>query len=87
LHVHPGELNEASSSPQYVDHVMVAQAVPSLALVAPWFYKTECSASRGRRRASLEMPMQVVSSDLLQGRNRFLFVHFIRRHTARSRGP
>ena len=74
LHVHPGELNEAKFFVRNTsDHVMVAQAVPSLApgSAAEFFHKTECFCFQRQVLApgqSLEMPMRFfVSPDLPRG--------------------
>ncbi len=74
LHVHPGELNEAKFFVRNTsDHVMVAQAVPSLApgSAAEFFHKTECFCFTRQVLApgqSLEMPMRFfVSPELPRG--------------------
>jgi len=74
VHVHPGELSEARFFVRNTtDHVMVAQAVPSLApgSAAEFFHKTECFCFTRQVLApgqSLEMPMRFfVSPDLPRG--------------------
>jgi len=76
VHVHPGELSEAKFFVRNTsDHVMVAQAVPSLApgSAAEFFHKTECFCFTRQVLApgqSLEMPMRFfVSPDLPRGQD------------------
>jgi len=74
VHVHPGELNEAKFYVRNTsDHVMVAQAVPSLAPgnAAEFFHKTECFCFNRQvlqPGQELEMPMRFfVSPELPRG--------------------
>jgi cytochrome c oxidase assembly protein subunit 11 len=76
VHVHPGELSEAKFFVRNTsDHVMVAQAVPSLApgSAAEFFHKTECFCFARQVLApgqSLEMPMRFfVSPELPRGQD------------------
>ncbi len=93
VHVHPGELSEAKFFVRNTsDHVMVAQAVPSLApgSAAEFFHKTECfcftaaSARAGAESRNADAILRVAGSAARTGID-FSFVHFIRRHAARSR--
>ena len=93
VHVHPGELNEAKFFVRNTsDHTMVAQAVPSLApgSAAEYFHKTECFCftrqvlAPGQETRNADAVLRVAGSAAGTGID-FSFVHFVRRHSARSR--